>query len=63
MVFANSTIFFFLIIDWYILIPAVNAQIFNPTAELPVLTGTPATEADPGIETQSVTNKKIFKVI
>ena len=39
LVFVNNTtllcfFFFFLVIDLYFLIPAVIAQIFNPTAEL-----------------------------
>ena len=45
---------FFLRIDLYFLIPAVIAQIFNPTAELP---GTPTNEANAEIETQSLTTE------
>ena len=45
--------FFFLIIDLYLLIPAVIAQIFNPIAELVIPTGIPSKEAKVGIETSS----------
>ena len=55
--FPNNTIlscffFFFLIIDLYFLIPAEIAQIFNPTAELVIPTGTRTKEANAEIETQ-----------
>ena len=56
LVFANNTIssclfLFFLIIDLHFLVPAVIAQIFNPTAN----TGIPTKEAKAEIETHSVT--------
>ena len=47
--------FFFLIIDIYFLIPAVIAQIFNPTAELIMLIGLPAAEAKAKIKIHPVT--------
>ena len=37
---------FFLIIDLYFLIPAVIAQIFNPTPEMEMPNGTPTNEAN-----------------
>ena len=46
---------FFLIIDLYYLIPTVIAQIFNPTAELAIPTGTSTNEANAEIETQPLT--------
>ena len=46
--------FFFLIIDLYVLIPAVIAQIFNPTAELVISVGTPLKEAKAETETHLV---------
>ena len=60
LVFANNTIlsclfFFFLIIDLYILLAAVIAQIFNPTPELVILIGIPTKEAKVEIETYPVT--------
>ena len=50
LVFANNTtlscfFFFFLIIDLWILIPAVIAQIFNPIIELATSIGIPSKEA------------------
>ena len=45
----------FFIIDLYFLIPALIAQIFNPTAELVIPTGTQTNEANAKIETQQVT--------
>ena len=45
----------FLIIELYFLIVAVNVQIYNPTAELAMLTGTPTNEANEKIETQLLT--------
>ena len=48
---------FFLIIDLYSLIPAVIAQIFIPTVELAIPTGTSTNEAKVDIETQSLTPK------
>ena len=41
---------FFLIIDLYVLIPAVTAQIFNPTAELAIATGIPTKKANAEID-------------
>ena len=56
--FGNDTIlssfFFFLIIDLYLLIPAVIAQIFNPIAELVIPVGIPIKEANKEIETHPV---------
>ena len=46
---------FFLIIDLYLLIPAVIAQIFNPTAKLTIPIGPPTNEANTEIETQPLT--------
>ena len=47
-----SCFFFFVIIDLYFLISAVIAQIFIPTAEFVILTGTQTKEANAEIETQ-----------
>ena len=44
-----------LIIDFYFLIPAVITQIFNPTAELVILTGIPTKEAKAEMETHQGT--------
>ena len=55
LVFANNTIPLFLIIYLYFLIPAVIAHIFNPTAELAILIGTPTNEANADIDTQPLT--------
>ena len=57
--FPNNTIlscffFFFFIIDLYFLIPAVIAQIYIPTEELVVPTGTQTNEANAEIEKQPV---------
>ena len=46
---------FYLIIGLYFLIPAVIAQIFNPTAELVMYTGIPTKEGKAEIETHPVT--------
>ena len=46
--------------------PEINAQVFNPTAELAIPTGTPTNEANPEIETQPdgrKEKKKVFKII
>ena len=43
-------LFLFLIIDLYFLIPAVIAQIFNPTAELVISKEIPSREAKEDIE-------------
>ena len=53
--FGNNTIllcfvFFFLIIDLYILIPAVIAQIFDSVAEFVIPIGIPSKETKTGIE-------------
>ena len=45
---------FFFVIDLYFLIPAVTAQIFVPTAELVIPTGTQTNEANAEIETQQI---------
>ena len=45
----------FFIIDLYFLIPALIAQIFNPTAELVIPTRTQTNEANAKIETQQLT--------
>ena len=46
---------FFLIIDLYFLIPAVIAQIFNPTEVLAILIGISTKETKAEIETHAVT--------
>ena len=67
LVFANNTILscfhrFFLIIDLYLLIPAVAQQIFNPTAEHVMPIGILTKGAKPEIEKHSVTTEaKISK--
>ena len=43
--------FFFFIIDWNVLIPAVIEQIFIPTAELVIAMGIATNEANAAIET------------
>ena len=48
---------FFLIINFYFLIPAAIAQIFNPIAELVIPIGIPSKEAKAEIEIHSVTTK------
>ena len=66
-VFANNTIllfpfFFFLITELYILISAVIAQIFSPTAELVIRKGIPTKDAKAEIGTNPVTTEaKISK--
>ena len=63
--FANNTVlsylfFFFVIIDFYALIPAVIAQIFNPTAELVLAIEIPTKEAKAETETHpEITEAKI----
>ena len=56
--FANNSIlscvFFFSIIDLYLLIYAVIAQNFKPTPELVIPSGIPAKKPKPEIETHSV---------
>ena len=57
--FASKTIlscsfYFFLIIDLYFLIPAVIAQISNPTEELVVHNGIPIKDAKAKMETHPV---------
>ena len=53
--FANNTILlcylFFLIIDLYLLIPAVTAQIFNPIAEVVIPIAIPTKETKAEMET------------
>ena len=48
-------LFFFLISDLYLLIPAVLAQTFNPIAELSIPIGIPTKEAKAEIEIHLVT--------
>ena len=48
-------LFFFLIIDLYLLIPAGLAQTFNPIAELAISIGIPTKEAKAEIEIHLVT--------
>ena len=53
-----------MIIDLYFFIPAVIAQIFNPTAELVIPIGIPTNEANPEIERQLLTTEtKIRKCL
>ena len=57
--FANKTVlsscfFFFLIIDWYVLIPAGIAEMFNLIAELVIPIGVPTKEAKAEMETHPV---------
>ena len=47
--------FFFLIINLYVLVSAVNVQIFISTEKLVIATGTPTNEANPETETQPLT--------
>ena len=47
-------LFLFLNIDLYILIPAVIAKTFNPTAEFSILIGIPTKEAKAETETHLV---------
>ena len=47
-------IFFFLVIDLNLLIPAVIAHIINPIAELVIRTGIPTKEERADMETHSV---------
>ena len=47
-------LFIFLTIDFYILIPAVIAQIFNPTAELIIPIGIATKEENTGLKTYPV---------
>ena len=49
--------FFFLIIDLYLLIPAVIAQIFNPIAELAIPIGIKTKEEKAEIEKHLVTKE------
>ena len=60
LIFASDTILscfflFFLVIDLYFLIAAVNAQIFNPTAEVAIPIGMPTNKAKAEIETHLLT--------
>ena len=57
--FANKSIlscffFFFLVIDLYLLIPSVIAQIFNPISEVLIPTGIPTKETRAEMETHLV---------
>ena len=59
LVFPRNTVLsyfflFFLLIDLYLLIPTVVAQIFNPTAELIIPTGIPTNKINTEMETHSV---------
>ena len=53
-----SFFFLFLIIYLYFLIPAVNAQDFNPTAKLTIFTLRPIYEATAKIGTHPLTSKQ-----
>ena len=58
--FASNTIpscflFFFLIIDFYFLIPAVITQIFNPIAKLVIPIGFSSKEANAEIQIHQIT--------
>ena len=60
LVFASNTIlscffFFVLIIDLHFLIPAVTAQIVDPSAELAIPTETTINEANVEMETRALT--------
>ena len=60
LIFASDTILscfflFFLVIDLYFLIAAVNAQIFNPTAEVAIPIAMPTNKAKAEIETHLLT--------
>ena len=55
MLFHDISFFFFLIIDTYILIPAVITQIFNPTAELTIPKEISTKESKVETETQLLT--------
>ena len=59
--FANNTsnhvFFFVLITELYILISVINAQIFNPSAELAILAETSTNEANAEIETYPLKGK------
>ena len=62
LVFAKNTIlccffFFFLVIDLYVLIPAVFAQIFNPIVALVIPIGISSKEEKAEIEMHPVTAK------
>ena len=53
---------FFLMINLYFLIPAINTQIFNPTSDLEISTGALTNEAKAEIKTQPLTTEtKIIK--
>ena len=65
--FANNTLlacffFIFLVIGLYLLIPAVVAKVFNPTAALAMPLGIPTKEPEAEMETHPVTGEaKISK--
>ena len=62
--FYHAFSFVYMIIDLYFFIPAVIAQIFNPTAELVIPIGIPTNEANPEIERQLLTTEtKIRKCL
>ena len=60
MLICHAYFFFFVIIDLYILIPAVIVQIFIPIVEHIIPTGTQNNEENSEIERQ---NKKVFNII
>ena len=49
-----SSFFFFLLIDFYFLIPAVTTQIFNPFAEPAIPIGIPTKEVKAEMETHLI---------
>ena len=59
LIFANNTFFcfffIFLIVDLYLLVPAVIAQNFDPIVELVIHIGIPSKEAKAEIEIHVVT--------
>ena len=55
-------LFLFLIVDLYLLVPAVTAQVFNPIGELVISIGIPSKEAKAEIEINPVVvEAKIIK--
>ena len=60
MLICHAYFFFFVIIDLYILIPAVIVQIFIPIVEHIIPTGAQNNEENSEIERQ---NKKVFNII
>ena len=53
----SCSFMFFIIVDLYLLISEVFAQIFNPTAELAIPIGIPTKEAKSEMETQPATTE------